>query len=221
VPNGATLDWFDAAIQYFAGNGFVVIAPNYRPSAGFGAPVAAAASGKDIADDVAAAAAYLKQMNDVDPNRVSVLGTSFGGYAALRTITTYPSAFAAAVDLCGPCDLKALYRDVPEQRPGMTVLLGGSPEQQPERYRVESPVNAVDRITIPVLSIHGTADATIPCGQSRILAEALEKAGKRHRLLTYEGLGHGFPAPAWANAMQQAMSFLFEELKCEANLPLR
>jgi dipeptidyl aminopeptidase/acylaminoacyl peptidase len=221
VPNGATLDWFDPAIQYFAGNGFFVLAPNYRPSAGFGGQVATATSSKDIAADVAAAAAYLKGLGDIDPNRVCVLGTSFGGYAVLRTITTCPSAFAAAVDICGPCDLKALYQDVPEQRPVMTAMLGGSPKQRPEHYREESPVTQVDRISIPVLAIHGTADETIPYRQSQILAGALAQAGKRHQLITYKGVGHGFPNRAWANAMQQAMSFLLQELKCESNSSLR
>ncbi len=221
VPNGATLDSFDPAIQYFAGNGFVVLAPNYRPSGGFGPQVATADSGRDIADDVAAAAEYLKGLEDVDPDRVCVLGTSFGGYAALRTITTHCTAFAAAVDLCGACDLSALYQDKPEQRPVITAFLGGAPEQQPERYREESPVNQVDRIRIPVLVIHGTADKTIPYQQSETLVRALERARKRHKLITYKGVDHGFPALTRANAMQQVMSFLLQDLKWETHSTLR
>jgi dienelactone hydrolase len=212
APNGSTLDLFDRGIQYFAGNGFVVLAPNFRPSYGFGAEIASVASGKDIAADVAAAAAYLKGLEEVDPDRVCVLGTSFGGYAALRTITTYPSVFAAAVDLTGACDLNALYAEMPMHRSVMTVMLGGSPDQQPERYREESPITHVDRITIPLLAIHGTADKTTPYNQSQSLVAALQKAGKPHKLITYRGVDHGFPAPVWANAMQQSMAFLRQNL---------
>jgi dipeptidyl aminopeptidase/acylaminoacyl peptidase len=221
APNGATLDHFDRGIQYFAGNGFVILAPNYRPSYGFGAEIASVTSGKDIADDVAAAATYLKGLQDVDPNRVCVLGASFGGYATLRTITVYPSVFAAAVDLTGPCDLKALYADIPMQRPVMTAMLGGSPEQQPERYKEESPITQVDRIAIPLLTIHGTADKTIPYQQSESLMAALEKASKRHKLITYRGVDHGFPEPVWANAMQQSIAFLTHELNCRSEAKLR
>ncbi len=221
MPNGATLDQFDRGIQYFAGNGFVVLAPNFRPSYGFGPEIASATSGKDIADDVVAAAIYLKSLEEVDPDRVCVLGTSFGGYAALRTITAYPSVFAAAVDLNGPCDLKALYAEKPAQRPIMTTVLGGSPDQQPQRYRDESPINQVDRITIPLLTIHGTADKTIPYQQSLSLMAAMQKAGKRNKLVTYKNVDHGFPANVLANAMQQSMAFLLKELKYEPPSPSR
>jgi dipeptidyl aminopeptidase/acylaminoacyl peptidase len=212
---GATLDVFDPAIQYFTGNGFIILAPNCRPSRGF-SPKLAAATGKDIADDVAAAAAYLKGLDDVDPARIVVLGASFGGYAVLRTITAHPSDFAAAADLSGACDLSGLYRDVPELRPSLTLMLGGSPEAQADRYREESPLNYAERINVPLLIIHGTADNTVPYRQSQLLMKALEKAGKQYKLVTYDGIGHGFPPPVWANAMQQCLAFFARELNLQA-----
>jgi dipeptidyl aminopeptidase/acylaminoacyl peptidase len=152
-------------------------------------------------------------MEEVDPARVGVLGASFGGYAVLCTITTHPSAIAAAVNVNGPSDLSAHYREAPVNRPVALAVLGGPPEQQVERYREESPITYADRISIPLLAIHGTADKTVPYRQSQVLVAALERAGKRHKLITYEGIDHGFPILVWANAMQHAMTFFQQELK--------
>jgi dipeptidyl aminopeptidase/acylaminoacyl peptidase len=210
---GSTLDKFDRGIQYFVTNGFVILAPNYRTSRGFGPELVVGATGKDLADDVAAAAAYLKTLNDVDGDRIGVFGASFGGYAVLQAITKFLSVFAVAVDINGPCELSSVYREVPLHRPIMRTLLGGSPEEVGDRYREESPLHYADRITAPLLVIHGTVDETVPYKQSEILAAALQKAGKKHKFLTYQGMGHGFPPVAWANVMQNAMAFFKQELQ--------
>lgn len=209
---GAALEEFDSAIQYFVANGFVVLQPNFRTSRGFGREFVTGVTGKDIVADVVAAADYLKRTGEVDPARIATFGASFGGYAVLRTITSRPQTFAAAVDMNGPCDLAALYRDMPTQRPMMSVLLGGSLEQSPERYREESPIYLADRVAIPLLIIHGTVDETVPYRQSELLAAALGKAGKSCKLLTYGGVGHGFRGQVWANAMQNSMAFFADKL---------
>jgi dipeptidyl aminopeptidase/acylaminoacyl peptidase len=208
-PGGVVLGQDDAG---HSREGLQDAAPNFRPSYGFGAEIASRTSGKVLVADVTAAAAYLRTLKEVDPDRVCVLGASFGGYAALRTIIAKPSVFAAAVDLNGPSDLTALYADVPAQRPAMTSILGGSPDQQPERYEEESPIRHCNAIAIPVLVVHGTADTAIPYNQSVKFVAAPQKAGRSAKLISYKDVDHGFPLPVLSNAMQQSLAFLRKQL---------
>ena len=137
---------------------FCGIGTKLPKQSGVWAELVTGATGKDITADVVAAADYLKGLKEVDPARIVVFGASFGGYAVLRTITSHPHVFVAAVDVSGPCDLTVLYQEIPTSRLIMTAMLGGSPEQSAQRYREESPIYQADRIAIPLLVIHGTAD---------------------------------------------------------------
>jgi dipeptidyl aminopeptidase/acylaminoacyl peptidase len=211
--SGAALESFDPSIQYFVANGFVVLAPNYRISRGFDPRLARASSGQDIADDVAAAVDYLRTLDAVDPKRIGVYGASFGGLGVLLAVTRHPDLFAAAVEFNGPCDLAALYRQVPIYRPAVRAVLGGSPDERADAYRAESPLTSVGQIRAPLLVIHGTADETVPFGQALVLVEALKRAGKPHKFVAYRGVGHGFSGPVWENAIQHALVFFQEHLQ--------
>jgi dipeptidyl aminopeptidase/acylaminoacyl peptidase len=209
---GATLDRFDPAIQYFVASGFVVLAPNCRVSRGFDPRLATAISTREIADDVAAAATYLSYLEGVNPKQIGVWGGSFGGFGVLAAITLHPDVFAAAVEFNGPCDLAELYRESGILRPALHAILGGSPEQQPDRFRDESPLSHVSQIRCPLLVLHGTADLEIPYRQSEALARALRQSGKTFEFLTYPGVGHGFFGGVWENAFQHTLVFFEKHL---------
>ena len=204
---------FERSIQYFVDQGFVVLAPNYRGSAGFGDELAKFDRGDDMLPDIVAGGDYLKGLKSVDRARVAVLGFSFGGYLVLRSITQQPALFAAAVDFYGLSDLVKYYRDNPPLRAGLGELLGGTPEQNPEAYRAASPVNFVDRIKTPLLILHGTGDDAAPYSHSVELAEALKRAHKNYEFMTYRFAGHGFSGKDDIDANQQVMRFLLAHLK--------
>ncbi len=214
--SGATLESFDPGIQYFVANGFIVLAPNYRVSRGFDPRLAKPSSTQDVADDIKAAVDYLKGLKEVDTKRIGVFGASFGGFSVLAAVTHHPETFAAAVELCGPCDLSELYKQSAEFKAALSGIFGGSPEEQPDRYRIESPVSSIDKLRAPLLFIHGTSDQTISYHQSELLAQALRKSGKDFQFLTFPGVDHGFFHEAWENAMQQSMAFFLEHLKLRA-----
>ena len=204
---------FEHSIHYFVDQGFVVLAPNYRGSAGFGDELAKFDRGDDMLPDVVAGVDYLKGLKSVDAAHIAVLGFSFGGYLALRSITEQPALFAAAVDFYGLSDLVKYYRDNPPLRAALGELLGGSPEQSPEAYRAASPVNFVDRINAPLLILHGTWDDEAPYSHSVELAKALKRAHKDYEFITYRFAGHGFSGKDEIDANQQVMRFLLAHLK--------
>jgi dipeptidyl aminopeptidase/acylaminoacyl peptidase len=200
---------FDPQVQYFVDQGFIVLVPNYRSSAGFNQDLARIdASGRKELEDVIAGVEYLRRLAAVDSSHIAVIGFSFGGLVALYAVTQTPELFAAAVDFFGPTDLVTWYRDAPGIRSALLFGLGGTPEQKPEDYRSASPVNFAGRIKTPLLIVHGDADADVPVSQALEMADALKRAHKDYELIVIAGGDHGFVRKGQAEAMQSAMRFL-------------
>jgi dipeptidyl aminopeptidase/acylaminoacyl peptidase len=203
---------FDAPIQYFVDQGFIVLAPNYRSSGGFGKALAQLGNSPEkIIDDIAAGAAYLKGLPQVDGSRVGVIGFSLGGLITLMTIAQRPEVFAAAVEFSGPSNLVSLYRDFPASRMILRFALGATLEEKPETYRAASPVNFVERIETPILIIHGDDDELVPISQGVEMAEALKSMQKDYELMKIQRGDHALRGKM-VEAMEGAMRFLSTRL---------
>ena len=210
---GVSANRFDAQIQYFVDQGFIVLAPNYRSSSGFGRELAQIGnSAEKIIEDIAAGAAYLRSMQEVDGSRIGVMGFSFGGLLTLMTIAQRPELFAAAVEFSGPSNLVTLYRDTPGSRMLLRFSLGATLEEKPEAYRAASPVNFVERIKAPLLIIHGDADEMVPVSQGMEMAEALKNAKKEYEFKRIRAGDHGLRGKM-VEAMEGAMRFVSARLR--------
>lgn len=209
---GSITGLFDPAVQYFVAQGFVVLAPNYRGSTGFGERLRNFPSGADPTPDLVAAAAYMRSRADVDPKRVAIVGFSAGGLFTLLAAGRHPGVFAAVVDFFGATDLAAMYRDAPAYRPVLTRLLGGTPEQAASAYRSASPITYVAQMTAPVLVLHGDHDRVIPVTQSDEFVVALTAARKDVQYVRIPGAGHGFSGPDASRAYERTAEFLKQVL---------
>jgi dipeptidyl aminopeptidase/acylaminoacyl peptidase len=131
------------------------------------------------------------------PGRVGVTGTSYGGYSAWWAITHYPpDLVAAAAPICGMTDLTVDYHATrPDLRPYSEEMMGGSPEEVPERYHERSPVNFVENIRGGLLIVQGLQDPNVTPENVRVVAQALEHRGISYELLTFEDEGHGISRP--------------------------
>jgi dipeptidyl aminopeptidase/acylaminoacyl peptidase len=181
--------------QYLLQKGYVVFAPDYRGSIGYGRAwrqgVYNDVGGND-AKDAWMAAHYLKTLGYVDMDRVGVWGLSYGGFFTLIAVTDQPTLYRAAVDVAGVVDYAMYYED--PYHGGWTASRIGTPEQNPKVYAQASPLSHVDRLARPLLVLHGTSDVNVPYLHSvRLIDELLRKnKGDLVSFMTYPGEFHYF-----------------------------
>jgi dipeptidyl aminopeptidase/acylaminoacyl peptidase len=203
--------------QYLLQKGYVVIAPDYRGSIGYGREwrtgVYMDVGGND-AKDAWMAANYLKTLGYVDVDRVGVWGLSYGGFFTLIAVTDQPKVFRAGVDVAGVVDYAMYYED--PYHGGWTAARIGTPEQNPKVYANASPVSHIDRLERPLLVLHGTSDVNVPYLHSvRLIDEALKKGkGDLLSFMTYPGEFHYFTrAHVLRDAWHRVDAFFDENLR--------
>jgi dipeptidyl aminopeptidase/acylaminoacyl peptidase len=181
--------------QYLLQQGYVVIAPDYRGSIGYGSAwrdgVYMDVGGQDFMD-AAFAAHYLKTLPYVDADRVGVWGLSYGGFFTLLAVTQMPTLYRAAVDVAGVADYAMYYED--PFHGSWTESRIGKPGDNPAVYAKASPVSHIDKLARPLLVLHGTSDVNVPYLHSvRVIDEALKKGkGDLVEFMTYPGEFHYF-----------------------------
>jgi dipeptidyl aminopeptidase/acylaminoacyl peptidase len=189
---------FDPEVQLLANRGYAVLQPNYRGSEGYGKSFYEKGEGqwgRAMQDDLDDGVDWLAKQGTVDPKRVCMVGSSYGGYAALWAATRNPDRYRCAASFAGVSDVG---RQLKYQldfgisrryRKDWRTKIKGSDNFD---LKTVSPLYQVDRLTVPVLIAHGDDDQTVPPRQSKLYAEALVKAGKVHEFHAYPEEGHGF-----------------------------
>ena len=181
--------------QYLLQQGYVVLAPDYRGSIGYGRDwrngVYMDVGGND-AKDAWMGAYYLKTLPYVDANRVGIWGLSYGGFFTLIAMTDQPTLFRAGVDVAGVVDYRMYYSD--PFHGDWTVGRIGTPEQNPTVYDLASPISRISQLARPLLVLHGTADVNVPFLESVWLMDEAVRNDKGNlvEFMMYPGEFHYF-----------------------------
>jgi dipeptidyl aminopeptidase/acylaminoacyl peptidase len=179
-----------------------VLLPNPRGSTGRGAEFARAAyadwGGKDLSDILSGVDA-LVAAGLADPDRLGMVGWSYGGYLTAWAVTR-TGRFRAAVAGAAVTNLLSFQgtSDVPLFLPEQ---FGASPYREPHRFLERSPVFWAHQVRTPTLVVHGESDARVPVSQARELHQALQEAGVETRLVTFPREGHQFLEPGHRRAL--------------------
>ncbi len=159
--------------------GYVVIAPEYRGSIGYGKAFSDAIDygGAEVDDVVTAVDVLKRKYPSVDPSRVGIIGWSHGGMIALLSIARNPTLFKAAVAIVPVTNLfqRLAWKGLDEQRQAIDPgnRLGGSPSDRPEVYKERSPVYQVDKVQIPLLVHVARNDEDVNIEENMQLIDAL------------------------------------------------
>lgn len=194
-PTSATQDGFSQYAAAFASRGYVVIAPNFRGSTGYGDAFQNAnykdLGGGDLKDTVAAKQ-FLVSTGYVDKAKVGIFGGSYGGFMTLMAIGRTPDEFAAAVQWFGIINWNTMYRDQDERLKAYQRGLLGTPEDSPEVYKASSPLTYLNAAKAPLLTIQGENDIRVPRGQAQEVNDLLKAKGNIVETVFYPQEGHGF-----------------------------
>ena len=196
-PTGYTTSAMNLKVQYWTSRGFNVIDINYRGSTGFGRQYREALNGHwGVADviDLQAGAQHLIDQGLVDPQRVAIRGGSSGGLTTMLALSN-SDIFCCGVSLYGVSDMRTIANHSHKFESGyLDTLIGPLPDYA-KQYEERSPINFPDKISKPLMMIHGTADPIVPIEQSRKMYDRLIQSGAESHLLELFGEGHGFRAP--------------------------
>ncbi|HJR06242.1 MAG TPA: S9 family peptidase [Pyrinomonadaceae bacterium] len=182
--------------QIFAANGYAVLLPNPRGSTGYGTKFTTANvgdwGGKDYQDLMAGVDEVIK-MGLADPERLGVMGGSYGGFMTFWVITQ-TDRFKAAIGHAGISDWYSFHgqSDIPGL---MEYGFGGTPSTAREMYEKWSPVRYADRVKTPLMITHGEQDRRVPIAQAEQYYRALRKRGVETVFIRYPREGHGITEP--------------------------
>ncbi|MEW9527542.1 prolyl oligopeptidase family serine peptidase [Microbispora sp. NPDC049125] len=187
-------DSFQPDVAAWVDSGFAVVRVNYRGSSGYGSAWRDALTGEvghtELAD-VAAVRDWVVDQGIVDPDRLVLAGSSWGGYLTLLALGTQPKAWAAGIAAAPIADHAAAYEDEAERhRAGHRALLGGSPPEVPDRYAASSPITYAGAVQAPLLILAGENDPCCPMRQIELYLEALAEHGHDASVYRYDA-GHG------------------------------
>jgi dipeptidyl aminopeptidase/acylaminoacyl peptidase len=180
-------------LQYYLSQGFAVFAPNVRGSAGYGKTyihLDDVALRPNSVADLKAGVEWLVAQGIADPKRVGVVGRSYGGYMVLAAITTYPDLWAAAVDIVGIANFITFFEHTGVWRRHLRASEYGDPERDADVLRAISPLFHADRITAPLLVLHGANDPRVPRHEAEQIVAAVRARGHPAELLLFPDEGH-------------------------------
>jgi len=181
-------------IQYLVNQGLAVVAPNVRGSTGYGKTyhhLDDVEKRLDSVADIKALVAYLVDKRIADPARIAVMGASYGGYMTLSSITGYPELWAAAIDIVGIANLETFMENTSAYRRAHRGAEYGTLDKHREILRRVSPIHKADKITCPLMVIHGANDPRVPIGEAEQIVESVRSRGGEVQYLRYEDEGHG------------------------------
>ena len=205
---------YDPAHQLLANRGYHVLSVNYRGSTGFGKSHLMAGEGEwygRMQDDLVDAVRWAVDEGIADPDRLVIMGASYGGYAALSGLTRDPELFAAAISEVGPSNVRTLLASLPPYWvSGRTIL-----ERMIGVGKVDldaiSPLQHVDRIQRPLLLGHGANDPRVKLTESETIAAAMEERQLPIDFVVFPDEGHGLANPRNALAMYALVEAFLSE----------
>ncbi len=192
---------YDPEVQWLANRGYAVLQVNFRGSTGYGKAFVNAGNrewGAKMHDDLIDAVNWLVEQGISDPQKVAIMGGSYGGYATLVGLTFTPDVFAAGVDIVGPSNLITMMESIPPYWKPLRAMEShriGNLETEQDFLKARSPLFFADKIEKPLLIAQGANDPRVKQAESDQIVGAMRQSNKPVEYLLYTDEGHGFARP--------------------------
>ncbi|MDV2583019.1 S9 family peptidase [Alkalibacillus haloalkaliphilus] len=194
-PQAAERKFYRAMFQCLLNRGYTIFCPNFRGSTGYGSSFVKLVEqdwGEGPRLDNVYAIEWLFEQGISSPERLFLVGGSYGGYMALLLHGRHPEYFKAVVDIFGVSNLFTFVNSVPDHwKPIMKRWLG-DPENDRERFEKDSPITYLDGMEKPMLVIQGAKDPRVVKEESDQIVDKLRSEGREVEYLVLDDEGHGF-----------------------------
>lgn len=186
---------YNPFLQYFLSRGYAVCTPNVRGSTGYGKSFTHlddARKRMDSVRDLTSLVDWLKEEGNADPDKIAVMGRSYGGFMVLAAITHYPKLWAAAIDIVGISSFKTFLENTSVWRRKLREAEYGSIENDGDFFDEIDPIHRTKDIECPVMMLHGANDPRVPIEETEQMVKELKDRNHPVHYIRFEDEGHFF-----------------------------
>ena len=186
---------FSSTYQALLAHGIAVFAPNVRGSSGFGKTFVNLDNGAlrvNAVRDIQACADWVIQKGVADPQRMGIMGGSYGGYMTMAGLTEFPDLFAAGADLFGVVNFKTFFAHSEPWIAAVSKVKYGDPDTEGDMLDSLSPIYKIDRVKAATLVLHGANDTNVPVIEAEQVVARLKERGVTVEYVLFPDEGHGF-----------------------------
>ena len=215
-PEGQSRPRFSSTYQMWLKKlGVAIVVPNVRGSDGYGKTWLSLDNGfkrEDSVKDIGALLDWIEAQKDLDDKRVAVFGGSYGGYMVLASAVHYSARLKAAVDIVGISNFVTFLENTKAYRRDLRRVEYGDERDPKMRAHLQriSPLNQVEKITIPMLVVQGQNDPRVPVTEAEQIVEALRSKGQSVWYMNALNEGHGYRKKENRDVYQQVVVMFFK-----------
>jgi dipeptidyl aminopeptidase/acylaminoacyl peptidase len=194
-PEGQERPFFNSTYQALLARGIALFAPNVRGSTGFGKKFVYLDNGElrvNAIRDIRSCLDFVVSSGVAAPERIGIMGGSYGGYMVMAGLTEYPELFAAGADYFGVVNFETFFKHTEPWMAAISKVEYGDPDTQVELLRRLSPIHKVDRVRAPTIVLHGANDTNVPVVEAEQVVESLKKRNVPVEYILFPDEGHGF-----------------------------
>lgn len=194
-PEGQSRPSMSDVTQALVARGITVFAPNVRGSTGFGKRFVNLDNGAlrvDGVRDIKATTDHLVEAGIADPERVGIMGGSYGGYMVMAGVTEYPDMFAGGANLFGVVNFKTFFAQTEPWMAAISTVEYGNPVTEADMLRALSPIHKIDIVTTPLIVLHGANDTNVPVVEAEQIVNSLRARDVPVEYVLFPDEGHGW-----------------------------
>lgn len=227
-PGGQSRQGFSSTIQYLVNHGYAVLAVNNRGSSGYGKTFYQMDDqnhgDKDLKDCIAGKD-WLAKQDVIDPEKIGIIGGSYGGYMTMAALTYAPEEFEVGVNIFGVTNWLRTLKSIPPWwdsfKDALYLEMGDPNTADSVRLRQISPLFHAENVTKPLMVLQGAQDPRVLQVESDEIVSEVKKNGVPVEYVLFEDEGHGFVKKEnQIEAYGSILKFLDKYLKGEGLEPM-
>ena len=194
-PEGQSRPSISSDIQALVASGISVLTPNVRGSTGAGKTFMELDNGPlrvNGVTDIADTSDHMVKAGLADPKRLGIMGGSYGGYMVMAGVTEFPKMFAAGVNLYGVVNFDSFFKYTQPWMAAISTVEYGDPVRDKALLAKLSPLTNIDKVTTPLLVLHGANDTNVPVIEAEQIVASLKARGVPVDYILFPDEGHGW-----------------------------